>query len=85
MTIRYHTSITAKAVHFDEQYLHVELTDRRILSTPIEWYPELQQATLAQLKHYTFICRNTGIEWPELDYQLSVEAMFVGSEFKKAA
>ena len=80
-----HTLISAKKVHFDEQYLHVELADRRILSTPMEWYPELQQATLKQLKNYTFICRNTGIEWPELDYHLSVEAMFAGTEQRKAA
>ena len=79
------TSISAKAVHFDEQYLHVELADRRILSTPMEWYPELQQASLVQLKHYTFICRNTGIEWPDIDYHLSVEAMFAGREQLQAA
>jgi len=79
------TLIAAKEVHFDEQYLHVELADRRILSTPIEWYPELQQATLVQLKHYTFICRNTGIEWPDIDYHLSVEAMFANTEHRQAA
>ena len=69
-------SLRGKAVHFDERYLHVELKDGRMISTPMDWYPELKSATLAQLAQYRFICRKTGIEWPELDYQLSIAAMF---------
>ena len=78
-------SLKGKAVHFDERYLHVELKDGRIISTPMSWYPELQRATLSQLTQYRFICRGTGIEWPELDYHLSIEAMFVDSRQDKAA
>jgi len=68
-----------KAVHFDDCHLHVELQDHRIISTPMEWYPELQQATLRQLNDYQFICDGTGIEWLELDYHLSIESMLVGA------
>jgi hypothetical protein len=64
-----------KAVRFDDRHLHVELDDGRVISTPMEWYPELQAASLRQLVQYSFICRNTGVEWPELDYQLSIESM----------
>lgn len=32
-------------------------------------------ATLTQFKNYTFICLGSGIEWTELDYQLSIESM----------
>jgi hypothetical protein len=56
-----------------------------MISTPMDWYPELKSATLAQLAQYRFICRGTGIEWPELDYHLSIEAMFVESRLGKAA
>jgi hypothetical protein len=79
------SSLKGKAVHFDERYLHIELEDGRIISTPIAWYPELQQATLNQISHYHFICRGTGIEWPDLDYHLSIESMFVESRETKAA
>lgn len=79
------SSLTGKAVHFDERYLHVELKDNRIISTPMSWYPELQRATLAQLAQYRFICRGTGIEWPELDYHLSISAMLAESWLSKAA
>ena len=67
--------IKGKEVHFDDMYLHVKLSDKRIISTPLEWYKPLKNATLTQLKNYTFICLGSGIEWTELDYQLSIESM----------
>jgi hypothetical protein len=79
------SSLKGKAAHFDERYLHVELADRRIISTPMEWYPQLRNATLEQLKNYRFICRGTGIEWPDLDYHLSIDSMFITVERRKAA
>jgi len=75
-----------KTIHFDDRYLHVELEDGRIISTPIDWYPELQKASFEQLKRYRFICRGTGIEWSELDYHLSIESMILGRiELKRTA
>ena len=79
------SSLRGKAIHIDERYLHVELEDGRIISTPMRWYPELQAASLNQLVNYRFICRGTGIEWPELDYQLSIEAMLKESRHTLAA
>lgn len=67
--------IKAKEVHFDEEYLHVKLEDGRIISTPISWYPPLLNASIAQLKTCRLICMDTGIEWEELDYHLSIEGM----------
>ncbi len=67
--------IKAKEVHFDEEYLHVKLVDNRIISTPIEWYPTLKNASISKLKNYKLICMDTGIEWEELDFHLSVEGM----------
>ena len=78
-------SSKGKAVHVDERYLHVELKDGRMISTPMDWYPELKNATLAQLADYRFICRATGIEWSGLDYHLSIEAMLAESKLPKAA
>lgn len=45
----------------------------------------MKNATLAQLANYRFICRGTGIEWPGLDYHLSIEAMLVEGRLLKAA
>ena len=79
------SSIKGKKVSFDECYLHVELADGRVISTPIDWYPELKKGTLIQLMNCNFICRGTGIEWPDIDYHLSVEAMLVDTSLRCAA
>uniref|UniRef100_UPI0040578A1D DUF2442 domain-containing protein n=1 Tax=Candidatus Electronema sp. TaxID=2698783 RepID=UPI0040578A1D len=79
------TSVRGKSVHFDDRYLHVELEDERIISTPISWYKELQSASLFQLGKYKFICQGTGIEWPDIDYHLSIESMLFSSVAEKAA
>ena len=68
-------TLKAEEVHFTDSHLNVKLNDGRIISTPLNWYPELQNATVQQLKNSKLICRGTGIEWEELDYHLSVESM----------
>jgi hypothetical protein len=77
------STLKGKKVTFDDSYLNVELSDGRIISTPLNWYPELKKATVSQLKKYSFICRNTGIEWDDLDYYLSIEAMILGKKVGK--
>lgn len=79
------TLAKGKAVHFDDQYLKVELEDGRVILTPMAWYPELQMATFAQINNYSFICQKTGIEWPEMDYQLSIDGMLVSQIKENAA
>lgn len=79
------TLITGKAIRIDQQYLHVDLADGRIISTPLHWYRELQNADEACRTDYRFICGGTGIEWPQLDYQLSIESMLIGIPHQQAA
>jgi len=79
------STFKGRSIRFDDKYLHVELKDGRIISTPMKWYKELQKATLKELSHYHFICQGTGIEWPSLDYQLSVESMIFGVSQKSVA
>ncbi len=71
--------IKGKEVHFDENYLHVTLEDGRIISTPLSWYEPLQNASINELKNYTFICKGTGIEWEALDYHLNIEGMLLST------
>jgi hypothetical protein len=79
------SSVRGNAVRFDERYLHVELEDGRIVSTPMAWYPTLQGARPPELANYQFICGGTGIEWPDLDYHLSVESMLLAKGRPAAA
>ena len=78
-------SLAGKEVHFDDRYLHVTLRDGRIISTPMQWYPDLKKASLKDLRHYRFICKGVGIEWPDLDYHLSIESMLLSDSKKFAA
>ena len=73
------TSSKGKTVRFDDLYLHVELADGRVISTPMNWYEELQNATFKQIANCHFICGNTGIEWPDIDYHLNIESMLAVS------
>ena len=79
------TLVKGKCIRFDDRYLHVELIDGRIISTPMKWYAELQNATLKQISNYHFICGNTGIEWSDLDYHLNIESMLVATLQEVAA
>ena len=72
------TSIKGKLVRFEDSYLAVELEDGRVISTPLDWYPELQGASEEQRAHWKFFGRGTAIEWPEMDVQLSIESMLQG-------
>jgi hypothetical protein len=71
--------VKGKEVHFDEEYLHVKLEDDRIISTPLNWYEPLKNASISQLKDYKLICLNTGIEWESIDYHLNIENMLESS------
>ena len=71
--------IKAKEVHFDDEYLHVKLQDDRIISTPINWYKPLKDASFSQIKDYKLICLDTGIEWESIDYHLNIESMLEAS------
>ena len=68
--------IKGKKVEFSNNMLNVMLEDGRIIRTPSTWYKELQNATLKELNNYHFICANTGIEWENLDCQISIISMF---------
>ena len=79
------TLVKGKSVHFDDRYLHVELEDGRLISTPMDWYKELQEAMVKEVSDYVFICQETGIEWPGLDYHLDIESMLNLHVQKRAA
>ncbi len=73
-------SSKAKNLTFDENYLHGELEDGRIISTPLRWYPELLKLSHEERQNFRFICRGTGIEWENIDYQLSIASMLIGQK-----
>lgn len=71
--------IQGRRVRLDNQYLHIEMVDGRILSIPLVWYEPLALATPEQRASCRLIARNTMIEWQELDLHLDIEEMFRGN------
>ena len=58
--------------------LIVEIMDGRVLTVPLAYYPTLLHATDAERKNCHPIGAGYGIEWPDLDYHLSVEGLLQG-------
>ncbi|HZZ29710.1 MAG TPA: DUF2442 domain-containing protein [Pirellulales bacterium] len=58
--------------------LTVELSDGRIISAPLAWFPRLSHGTIAERSHWRLIGNGHGIHWPDLDEDLSVEGLLAG-------
>jgi len=69
---------TAKTVKVTANALIVELRDGRTVSVPISWYPRLAQGTASERRRWELIGPGIGIHWPELDEDISVEALLFG-------
>jgi hypothetical protein len=78
------TTALAKSVDFDEEMMHVSLTDGRLISVPIIWFPLLRGATPEQRTKYEIGGGGTSLHWPELDEDLSVAGLLAGSDWQSA-
>ena len=75
-------SALAKSVSFDEEMMHVSLTDGRLISVPIIWFPLLRAATSEQRAKYEIGGAGTSLHWPELDEDLSVAGLMAGADLQ---
>lgn len=76
------TTALAKSISFDEEMMHVTLTDGRLISAPIIWFPLLAKATPDQRNNYEIGGGGTSLHWPELDEDLSVAGLLAGADFR---
>ena len=66
---------SARHVVIAEDSLTVELTDGRVLSVPLTWYPRLWHGTTDERSHWRLIGGGIGIHWEDVDEDLSVESL----------
>ncbi len=78
------TTALAKAVKFDAEMMHVHLTDGRIISVPIIWFPLLYEATPAQRKRFEIGGGGVSLHWPEIDEDLSIAGLMAGVDWESA-
>jgi hypothetical protein len=72
------SDLRIKRIETSADALTVELMDGRTLAVPLAYYPTLLHATEAERKDCQPIGAGYGIEWPKLDYHLSVEGLMQG-------
>ncbi len=72
------SSAAAVGVQITEDTLSVSLSDGRVVSVPISWYPRLSHALPQHRAVWEFIGGGHGIHWPELDEDISVDNLLLG-------
>jgi hypothetical protein len=65
-------------VDLSDDTLHVRLEDGRAISAPLAWYPRLVQGTPHERLNWQLIGAGQGIHWPDLDEDISVQALLEG-------
>ena len=71
----------AERVEVSQDMLTAVLSDGRTISVPLKWYPRLAHATTREIRNWR--CTKGGIQWPDLNENLSVEALFAGPPTKE--
>ena len=78
------TTALANSVQFDWDMMHVTLTDGRIISVPIWWFPLLREATPEQREHFEIGGGGISLHWPEIDEDLSIANLMAGVDWQSA-
>ena len=68
-----------KDVRFTEDTLIVDLIDGRTIIVPLAWYPKLLDAAPKELRRWHVSGGGYGIQWPDVDEDLSTEGLLRGA------
>ena len=68
----------AENVRVTSESLCVELSDGRNVTVLLVWFPRLQHATAKERNNWQVIGRGEGINWPDLDEDISIEGLVLG-------
>ena len=64
-------------MRFDQEYIHIELTDGRILSLPLWWIPSVYNAPLEEREKYEINPNRTMIIWDPENCAINDEVSIV--------
>jgi Protein of unknown function (DUF2442) len=65
-------------VAVSDELLTVELSDGRIISAPLAWYPRLLHGSSIERDNWRLTGGQAGIHWPELDEDISLKNILLG-------
>jgi hypothetical protein len=78
MSIAANTDARVKDVCVTEDSITANLVDGRTISVPLAWSWRLSEATPEQRSHFKIIGDGQGVQWPDIDEDISVEGMLHG-------
>jgi hypothetical protein len=76
--------VTAIEVACSDDALSVTLSDGRVVSVPLAWFPRLLGATAKQRSKWEFIGGGIGIHWPLIDEDISIASLLQPENFMRA-
>ncbi len=65
--------IKLERITFSEDIMNVFLSNGKKISVPLKAFPRLLNASAKQRENYRSSGAGTGIHWPEIDEDLSIE------------
>jgi hypothetical protein len=68
----------AQQVRCTDDELVITLTDGRVLSVPLTWFPRLLAVSPDVRSRYELLGDGRGIHWPEADEDISVAGLLAG-------
>ncbi|HSU61935.1 MAG TPA: DUF2442 domain-containing protein [Bryobacteraceae bacterium] len=77
--VKFATEPLALRVRTDEFNLIVDLSDGRVISVPLVWFPRLYNASAEERADYELLGRGIGIHWSRIDEDLSVAGLLLGT------
>ncbi len=69
-----------KNLWFDGNRIYMRSTEGKVLSRPLEAYPELQEASVEQRNDYSIDSDGTAIRWESLDADMHISSFYETSE-----
>jgi len=85
MSIAASVEARIQAVSVTEDTITAQLVDGRTISVPLAWSWRLSEATPEQRAKFEIIGSGSGIRWPEVDEDISVEGMLHGVPARRPA
>ncbi|HMO26438.1 MAG TPA: DUF2442 domain-containing protein [Tepidisphaeraceae bacterium] len=74
-----HGDLRVEDVAVDSKSVTLFLTDGRVCSAPLEWYPELLDATPKQRRERQIRAMGRFVFWPSLKFALASSAIIKGT------
>lgn len=65
-------------VAVSDEFLTVDLSDGRVISVPIAWYPRLLAGTPTERNNWRLTASQEGIHWSDLDEDISLKNILLG-------